>query len=95
MDNGNQSVQEMRSRLYPASHSTLPPQHPAIATTALPLHHEKKGEREDEEIQIDWVTVSTSEEPEQEVTINWEDGTGINNQTNSVHLLSLLLLITE
>lgn len=33
------------------------------------------SEKKEDELQIDWVTVSTSE-PEQEVTINWEEGTG-------------------
>jgi hypothetical protein len=53
----------MHNRLHPAS--------PTLSSTPT---QEKKGE--EEEIQIDWVTVSTSEDPEQEVTINWEDGTG-------------------
>lgn len=63
INHGNETVQQMNNRLNPAS---------ALVVTSSPDTSSQK----EEELQIDWVTVSNSEEPEQEVTINWEDGTG-------------------
>ncbi len=62
IEHGNETLSQMHNR-----------QHQTSATDTVPIETTKKPE----ELQIDWVTVPTATEPEQQVTINWEEGTGI------------------